>query len=157
MAEPDNPTRRLAHTLAWGALPEPGLITAGQPTEADLAACAAEGIRTVIDLRPPEDDRGFTEPESAARLGLAYHCIPVTPDTLSDAQFDAVRAALTKPGDRPVLMHCRSANRVGALLYPYLVLDAGYAPDAAFDIACAVGLRNAGYAEQAIAYVTARA
>ena len=32
--------------------PAPGLLTGGQPTEADLQAAAAAGYKTVINLRP---------------------------------------------------------------------------------------------------------
>lgn len=131
-------------------------MTAGQPTAEQLAALAEAGLRTILDVRGSEEDRGFDEPAAARALGLRYEAIPVTPETLGDAQFDRARAVLNDPDARPILLHCRSANRSGALLYPWLVLDRGTDRARAFDLVCAAGLRNPGYAEQALAYVEAR-
>ena len=156
MPEQHSRLRELARSIAWGACPMDGIVTAGQPTEEELESFAAAGVRTVLDLRPPAEDHGLVEPDVVQRLGMTYLSVPVTPETLGDGQFDAARAVLRDPANHPVLFHCRSANRVGALLYPFLVLDASHEREAAFDLACAVGLRSAGYAELAIAYVTAR-
>jgi uncharacterized protein (TIGR01244 family) len=151
-----DPLCALARALAWGACPLEGILTAGQPTAEQLAALARAGLRTILDVRGSEEDRGFDEPAAARALGLRYEAVPVTPDTLGDEQFDCARAVLNDPAAQPVLVHCRSANRSGALLYPWLVLDHGTDPERAFDLACAVGLRNPGYAEKALAYVEAR-
>ena len=156
MPDHHNQLRELARGVLNGACPLDGLVTAGQPTEDELAAFAAAGVRTVLDLRPSTEDHGFAEPEAVRRLGMTYVAVPVTPETLTDAQFDDARAVLRDPANHPVLLHCRAANRVGALLFPFLVLDAGHEQEAAFDLACAVGLRSAGYAERATAYIEAR-
>ena len=147
--------RTLARNTNRGACPLGGLVTAGQPTAEQLAAYAQAGIRTVIDLRPAEEDHGFDEPALVAHLGMTYVHIPTTPDTLGADQFDRTRAVLTDRSRYPILLHCRGANRAGAVLYPWLVLDEGKKPDDAFDLVCAVGLRSAGYAETAFAYVEA--
>lgn len=151
-----DPLRTLAQTLVWGTCPVEHVLTAGQPTAEQLAALARAGLRTILDVRGSEEDRGFDEPAAARALGLRYEGIPVTPDTLGDEQFDRARAVLNDPAARPILLHCRSANRSGALLYPWLVLDLGTDPERAFDLVCAAGLRNPGYAEKALAYVEAR-
>ena len=44
---------------------------------AQLQALAAQGVRTVIDLRQPGEDRGFDETRLAESLGLRYVRIPV--------------------------------------------------------------------------------
>ena len=147
------PLCRAARTVFWGACAIDGVITAGQPTAEQLAALAAHGLRTVLDVRGAGDDRGFDEPAAVANLGMDYIPVPVTPDTLGDEQFERARAILRNAARRPLLLHCRSANRSGALLYPYLVLDVGRDREEAFDLACAAGLRNAGYAELALDYV----
>ncbi len=56
----------------------------------------------------------------------------------------------------PVLVHCARANRVGALLLPYLVLDEHRSPDEALRIAHDVGLRSDELAKTALDYIRDR-
>ena len=57
------------------------------------------------------------------------------------------------PQIRPVLVYCQSANRVGALFLPYLVLDEHLPFEEAQRRATAVGLRSSDYAALALDYV----
>lgn len=84
--------------------------------------------------------------------GLRYENIPVVSGTLGDAEFDRFRATLRDPANRPALVHCGSANRVGALLIPYLILDEGRSTDEAVRLAQEVGLRSQPLADAALAY-----
>ncbi len=94
----------------------PQLYTAGQPSAAELQQAAAAGITTVIDLRQPDEARGFDETAAAERLGLRYVRIPVAGAAgLTDANAQALRTALAQ-SQGPVLLHCASSNRAGALL-----------------------------------------
>jgi len=96
--------------------PRAGLRTGGQPTAQDLARLKAQGVRTIIDLRGPGEDRGFDEAAEAARLGLDYVALPIAgKDAITPANADALAALLKQHGDG-VLLHCASGNRVGALL-----------------------------------------
>ena len=47
--------------------------------------------------------------------GLRYVWVPVTPDTLSLADVEAVEKVLDDPASGPVLLHCVSSNRVGGV------------------------------------------
>ena len=47
--------------------------------------------------------------------GLKYVSVPVTAETLSASDVDAVAAVLADPASGPVLLHCHSSNRVGAM------------------------------------------
>lgn len=145
-----------AAELANGACPLPDVASAGQPRAEHFRRLAAAGYRTVIDLRAPEEPRGFDEAAVAREAGLAYERIPVTPDTLGDAQFDRLRTLLKDPATRPAVVHCASANRVGALLIPYLLLDDGRTPDEAIAIAKRAGLRSPELALVAMEYAKAR-
>ena len=146
----------LARSLRNGAMPLPNILTSGQPTGEALERLAAAGCRTVVDLRLPEEPRDCDEPAHVAALDMTYVNIPVSYDGLGAPEFDRLREVLAGAGDAPVLVHCASANRVGALLFPYLVLDAGRERDEAFDLACAVGLRHAGMAEAGHRYIDER-
>ena len=146
----------LARDLINGAMPLPNILTSGQPTAAALQRLAAGGCRIVVDLRHADEPREFDEPAEVARLDMTYVSIPVSYDGLGAAEFDQLREVLSTAANGPVLVHCASANRVGALLFPYLVLDEGQERDEAFDLACAIGLRHPGIAEAAHQYIDER-
>jgi len=94
--------------------PEPDVICAGQPDATQLRAVARAGVRRIIDLRQP-DEIDWDEAGAVHALGLEYFNLPVAgPDDLTAdkaAELDRALAA----ADGPVLVHCGSANRVGAL------------------------------------------
>ena len=136
-AAPENST--------WGipnaSFPMPGVMAAGQPTGTQIQLMVEEGgYRTVIDLRPAEEPRGFDERETATQIGLTYVNIPVTPATLDQATIDRFLNALRK-AERPVLLHCSNASRVGGLLYAWFVLEKKESPAKALERAKAAGLR----------------
>lgn len=98
------------------AQPLPGITTSGQPDEAALAELADEGYVAVIDLRTPEEDRGLNERETVEDLGMRYVSLPVHgPEGISYENASALDAILNETG-RPVLIHCSTGNRSGALL-----------------------------------------
>jgi len=143
--------KQLARSLVYGAYPLEGVVTAGQLRVEDLASLAAAGCHVVMDIRAPDEPRDYDEPAAVRAAGMEYRNVPVVYDGIPDETFDQVRSALRD--DRPLVLHCRSANRVGAMLLPYLVLDEQQDPDDAFDLACAVGMRNAALAEYAMEYI----
>lgn len=96
--------------------PRPGLHTGGQPTAADLAALSRQGVRTVIDLRSDDEDRGFDEAADVKSHGMRYLRLPIGgAGDVTPANASALKQALDQSGDG-VLLHCASGNRVGALL-----------------------------------------
>jgi len=90
-------------------------LSSGQPNAAALSAIAAAGYAGVIDLRMADEPRGFDEIGTAAALGLRYETLPVAGP--NDVTFEnaAKLDALLAEFDGPVLLHCGSGNRVGAL------------------------------------------
>ena len=147
------------HTLPLPAglpnagIPVPGVITAGQPTPTQLEQLASSGVEIVADLRAASEDRGFDEPGAAARLALEYHSIPVIGASIGAREFAAVRSLMRTRGTRPILVHCKSANRVGAALIPWLVLDQHRSRDDALAITRQVGLRSDDLARAAMTYL----
>jgi|CXWL01.1.fsa_nt_gi uncharacterized protein (TIGR01244 family) len=138
--------------LSGGSLPEPGLLAAGQPSAEQLGEVAKAGYRTILDLRAPTEDRGYDEPARARELGLVYHNLPIVPAQLDRATLDRFRELL-KTAERPILLHCGTANRVGGVLYAHWVLDQGLAPEAALERAKAAGLKSHDLAEKVRALV----
>ena len=139
--------------MANASQPLEGVATAGQPDREQLERLAEAGYQTVIDLRTPEELRGFDEPEIVGRVGMEYANIPIGHEGVDVETFDRFRQIMTDPERRPVLVHCSSANRVGALLVPYLILDEGRTTEEARDIAARVGLRSEDLERAAFGYV----
>ena len=104
--------------------PVDGLTSAGQPDEAALVVFAQSGYGAVIDMRTPGENRGFDEPAAVERLGMEYVAFPIDGD---DITFEKAREldTLLSTYDEPVLLHCASGNRVGALLALREFLDSG--------------------------------
>jgi uncharacterized protein (TIGR01244 family) len=127
--------------IANANFPEPGVLAAGQPTGEQLQLLAEDAYKTVIDLRLPEEPHGFDEVEAAKQNGLVYVNVPVTLATLDQATIDRFLEAFGK-AQRPVLLHCTSSNRVGALYYAWLVLEKGVAPGEALRRGKAAGLHQ---------------
>jgi uncharacterized protein (TIGR01244 family) len=119
----------------------PGLYASGQPAPGDLAALAAQGVRTVINLRAPEEPPGYDEAGEAERLGLRYVSIPVAgPQDITTGTVARFSRELAEAGHHGgTLVHCASSNRAGALV----ALDAGFAKGSSRDEALASG-RAAG-------------
>lgn len=120
----------------------PGLHAGGQPSAAQLQALAAQGVRTVIDLRQPDEDRGYDETAQAEALGLRYVRIPVAgADGLDAANVRAVHQALQQ-SQGPVLLHCASGNRAGAVLALVNVRYEHASPDQALPLGQRAGLKS---------------
>lgn len=95
---------------------ERGIITSGQPTAAQIEAAQAQGVKTVINLRPEGEMEEFDEAALVKKTGMNYVHIPVAgPHDINEANARLLDEALV-PGALPALVHCGSANRVGALI-----------------------------------------
>jgi sulfide:quinone oxidoreductase len=108
----------------------PGLSVAGQLDRADIDALARNGVRSIINNRPDDEDAGQLSAAEAQKLaeaqGIAYHHIPITAASLSRADVDAFAAALDA-APQPVVAHCRSGTR-STLLWALTRLRAGAEP-----------------------------
>ncbi len=95
--------------------PRPGIHTAGDVGPDDVPAIAAAGIRHVIDLRPDGETPGFDEAEAMRAAGIRYDNLPIAgADDLSRERVAAFDRLLAE-ADGPLLVHCASSNRVGAM------------------------------------------
>jgi len=96
--------------------PVDGISAAGQPDEAALRVFADRGYAAVIDLRAEHEPRGLDEQAVVEGLGMDYVLMPIV-DTAA-INFENARRLdeVLKQYDEPVLIHCGSSNRVGALL-----------------------------------------
>jgi uncharacterized protein (TIGR01244 family) len=92
------------------------LTSDGQPNLQQFELIAEAGYEAVIDLRGANEDRGLDEAAVLEKLGLDYVVLPVSsPDAISMQNAGHLDEILSRY-DGPVLVHCGSGNRVGALL-----------------------------------------
>ena len=136
--------------------PTEGVVFGGQLTEEQLAALAAASFKSIIDLRGEDEDRGYDEAAAVKNLGLEYLPLPVTEATLrEEATFDRF-IELFATAEKPLLVHCASGNRVGALYYAFLVARDGMTREDALAVAKANGLRSMALVEPVNRYLDQR-
>ena len=103
----------------WRRLDE-RTTTSGQPTEAELAAIAALGVRCVVNLGLHTHEKALPdEAASVAALGMRYVHIPVDFRNPTEADFAAFCAAVAGATDAPLHVHCIANYRVSAFFYRY--------------------------------------
>lgn len=94
----------------------PTQLSAGQPTKEQLQKLAKLGVKHVINLRP-EAEQSWNEQQYVESLGMQYYSIAVAGKqgvTMQKAR--ELAKLMTRLEDEPVLVHCASSNRVGALI-----------------------------------------
>ena len=116
-----------------------GDASAAQPSEADFKTFADQGYVAVIDLRGEGEDRGFDEAAAAAAAGLDYSPLPIPDRSAIDVDNARKLGELLDQYDGPVVVHCGSGNRVGALV-ALLEADRGASNDEALEAGRAAGL-----------------
>ncbi|MEO6699705.1 MAG: sulfur transferase domain-containing protein [Paraperlucidibaca sp.] len=93
-----------------------GLYSGGFVSPEALTEVKAQGFTHVIDMLPEHEHGSFDEAALAAELGLYYAHLPIVGGhDLNRSNAEALDALLSSAGDTPVLVHCMSGNRVGAL------------------------------------------
>lgn len=98
--------------------PTADMLCGGQPTDSQLNLAKEQGFKLVINLRPDAEMMacGFDEAAHVKRLGMQYVVIPVGgPGDLTAEKAKQLHEAIEAAGG-PVMVHCASGNRVGALL-----------------------------------------
>ena len=90
-------------------------VSTGQPDQETLDMAAAAGIRAIIDFRMPGEDRGMDEEAETAARGMSYVSFPISGPADMTYEKAAELDRLLTGTEGPVLMHCISGNRVGAL------------------------------------------
>lgn len=96
--------------------PNERLLTGGQPEAAAWTHLAADGVTTVINLRPADEMSGRDEAAEVAAAGMSYRQIPVAGAAGVTAEHAAALWSAIAQSPGKVLVHCASGNRVGALL-----------------------------------------
>lgn len=105
-----------------------GVWRSAQPGPQHLERFAAEGIRTILNLRGPRVECGAyrLEREACARLGLTLIDFPIRSRSCLDRETVLAALDLWDGLELPLLMHCKSgADRTGFMATLYLWQRAG--------------------------------
>jgi uncharacterized protein (TIGR01244 family) len=126
----------------------PEFCTAGQPRLEHFEYLKGKGVKTVLNLRTPGEHRADEEQAAVERLGMKYINIPVVYRDPTDAQVDEFLKITDDPANRPMLIHCTAAIRVGAFWMIRRIVRDGMSYDDALAEARKVGLVNAPHMEE---------
>ena len=95
--------------------PEELVFAAGQPSQEQIQALAEAGVRHVVSLRT-DGEIDWDESSQVRAAGMEFHSIPVAgADGVTSGNAQTLDQLLARLDGQPVLLHCGSGNRVGAL------------------------------------------
>tara|TARA_B100001093_G_C26709822_1_gene962934 strand:+ start:715 stop:1146 length:432 start_codon:yes stop_codon:yes gene_type:complete len=95
--------------------PTDDVLVGGQPSKDDFIAAKNAGFKTIINVRGHGEDGTDWEPVFLTELGLDYHHVSVSgPMDITDENAQLLMDRM-EGSARPVMVHCASGNRVGAL------------------------------------------
>jgi uncharacterized protein (TIGR01244 family) len=98
-------------------VPLDSVLTGGQPTFDQIKQAAETGFKAVVNLRTdkelPDPAQELTWVEGA---GMKYFHIPISvPEGFTPQKAKVFADVLSKPENYPLIIHCKSGNRVGAM------------------------------------------
>ena len=101
--------------IANFSTPEQLVYAAGQPTPEQIQILANAGVEHVISLRT-DGEIDWDERAAVEGAGMQFYSIPVSGQTgITAANANSLEQLLARLDGQPVLVHCGSSNRVGAL------------------------------------------
>lgn len=123
--------------------PFPGILTGGQPSREQLIEAKQKGYKTIISLRTRRETGLWDEEKTVRELGMKYVSIPVSGGSgINRQNSTALIQALSDAKDYPVMVHCGSGERVGALFALDAKLNRGMATEQALQIGRSAGLNR---------------
>lgn len=116
-------------------------VFAGQPEVSQFEEFKNKGISVVINIRGVDEFDFAAQEEKVKELGLEYHHIPFLVDGEPSAQACAeIDRIVNSNKGKKILIHCKSANRVGGWYAWYLHKHTGEDPSASIVRASRLGL-----------------
>jgi uncharacterized protein (TIGR01244 family) len=144
--------------LAIGGVPHRILLT--QPTAQQLVSLQAMGAKGVLNFRHAAEHPDYNEQAAATSTGLSYCNLPYKQaEELTDELLSTARTTLRESTakNEPLVLHCRTGNRVGAAWACWRALDCSIPVEQAISEAKAMGMNNPAYETKARAYIAQRA
>ncbi len=112
------------------------IYSGGQPDPGVFAEFAKQGVTDVINLRSREEMKTIAEEAAVSEAGMRYHHIAIAGiEDLNRDNAIQLDQLLAGADNKNTVIHCKSSNRVGALM----ALRAAWLQDKSADEALAVG------------------
>lgn len=118
----------------------PNIATSGALDNSAIQELVKYDFRTVIDLRT-EQEGANKEKIALKKTDMEYFNIPVTREGIGESQLAAFKEVLAQASS-PILLHCSTGNRAGAMWTVYR-LSEGIPADQAFKEGRATGMNDA--------------
>lgn len=130
--------------------------TGAQPRSEHLEKLKAEGVKSILNLRPAGEHRAAEEEAKVKELGLQYFNIPVVFGEPKEEQVAEFFKITDERNNFPIFIHCAAGIRVGAFWLIRRVLRDGWTLEAAEKEADQIGLRESPHwKEFALKYIEA--
>lgn len=118
------------------------LYVSGAPVSDAFPKMAAAGVKTAIDLREPEEQKGSAEAD-AKKNGMRYYSSPIArTGDFQAAQLAAVEKIVQKNKERKIWVFCQSGSRASAWLAVHLAKAHGLPAENAMAEARKAGLEK---------------
>lgn len=112
------------------------VLVGGQPTDEHLQQAKDRGVKVVVNLRTKGEEKEYaTEAAKVESLGMKYVHLPIDGYTGDGLNEESARKLAALLAEKPLLVHCTSGERVGALF----ALKAFYVDKLPADAALQVG------------------
>ncbi len=111
----------LAEEIPNYTRPDEEIAFAGQPPEPVFAKLKEAGFQTILSLRSP-DEISFDEKKAVEEQGMTFVNIPITSTAITDDDVAEFSRVVSDPENKPLLIHCGRAGRVGGMWYIYRAL-----------------------------------
>jgi uncharacterized protein (TIGR01244 family) len=129
-------------SVAAAVSPIPGVVSAGRLKPEDIAQLKRAGIEHVIDLTPDDETPDFDEANAVRSAGIGYSNLPVHGAADLTRENVITFDRMMQNSNRPVLVHCASGNRVGAMAALRAAWVEGKSEEDAIAIGKAWGLKS---------------
>jgi len=117
--------------------------TGGQPTGDAYAKAAASGFSSVLSLRTATEGIDLLrERAQVENKTMRYFNIPVNSSSPRAEQADEFLRISRDKANHPMLVTCATANRVGAFMMIFRVVEQGWSEEKALEEAVKIGLRG---------------
>jgi protein tyrosine phosphatase (PTP) superfamily phosphohydrolase (DUF442 family) len=125
-----------------------------QPTDQAYAKAATSGFRSVLSLRTGNEGVDLARERSLVEKSkMRYFNIPVVSSAPRPEQAHEFIRLVKDKSNHPMLITCASANRVGAFMMIYRVVEQGWSEDKALDEAVKIGTSSANLKKFAHDYI----
>ena len=131
------------------------ISTAGQLSDDAIADVSAAGYKAVLNLRPVSEG-SLEEKPKVERRGMLYYNIPVGRNPFTMEMVREFGEVVDEAANQPLMVHCASSNRVGAMWYLHQVLNKGREHSEALAEGKKAGLRSEALEQRVVEFAAAQ-